>query len=380
MADASLLRGQCVTKLKQHNASENTPLLPKIASQVRSVTGLESAELRRWLGLFFATFILVAIGVFAGMFIEGWRFLTALYFVAQIVTTIGYGDFTPTHNITKVFTAVYILCCLVLLGYVVNLFAQEMAKLQSNFIRKRLRHMEATLFRERVPQNVAGEDMAKLEDSMREKYGHLNKLVAATVTALVFIVVGTIFFATYEACSCSFGRSRVTGCSHANYEVCKTTGGYLQTWGTAFYMSVVTLTTVGFGDHTPKSMLGRGLGIVWMFCGVASIANWVAQLSVYFLQDHLTRTERLQEAVTEDNFKEIDADGDGKMSLSEYRAYVLVKHGLISQRDLDIIDEHFASLDKERTGCVTLDVVKKMHATSGSYTSNKRETHRTCAA
>ena len=40
---------------------------------------------------------------------EDWTIIESLYFCIVTLTTVGYGDFTPTHPETQIFTIVYIL-------------------------------------------------------------------------------------------------------------------------------------------------------------------------------------------------------------------------------------------------------------------------------
>lgn len=48
--------------------------------------------------------ITVVIGAIIYHYVEGWRWLDALYFVVITMTTIGYGDLTPQTNLGKVIT------------------------------------------------------------------------------------------------------------------------------------------------------------------------------------------------------------------------------------------------------------------------------------
>ncbi|MCB0071813.1 MAG: transporter substrate-binding domain-containing protein [Caldilineaceae bacterium] len=60
----------------------------------------------------------------------------------------------------------------------------------------------------------------------------------------------------------------------------------------AIWWSTVTVTTVGYGDKTPKSPAGRFVGILWMLLGLFLVANFTAgmtaALSVRALQSQIS--------------------------------------------------------------------------------------------
>ena len=48
---------------------------------------------------------------------------------------------------------------------------------------------------------------------------------------------------------------------------------------TGFWWATVTMTTVGYGDKTPKSMLGRAIALIWMLASMVIIASVTATIA-----------------------------------------------------------------------------------------------------
>jgi voltage-gated potassium channel len=63
----------------------------------------------------------------------------------------------------------------------------------------------------------------------------------------------------------------------------------------AFYFSVVTIATVGFGDLTPHTLLGKIFTIFYIFAGIGLFASAVATLARAIL-----RAEQAERANTEE--------------------------------------------------------------------------------
>lgn len=66
------------------------------------------------------------------------------------------------------------------------------------------------------------------------------------------------------------------------------------TYADALWWSVVTATTVGYGDFVPVTAAGRAVGVVLMFVGVALIGTFAATLSSFLVESRFqsAKTER----------------------------------------------------------------------------------------
>ncbi len=72
---------------------------------------------------------------------EDWTVIEALYFSVVTLTTVGYGDFTPTTTGTQIFTIIYILTGLGILVALLSAVAQQYLrrKAEPDPLRERLR-------------------------------------------------------------------------------------------------------------------------------------------------------------------------------------------------------------------------------------------------
>lgn len=71
----------------------------------------------------------IGVGTVFYRVVEGWSWVDSVYFTVVTLTTVGFGDLHPTHDISKLFTIVFILVgvgfILAVLNYLVTRTAQR---------------------------------------------------------------------------------------------------------------------------------------------------------------------------------------------------------------------------------------------------------------
>mmetsp|Transcript_96948 Transcript_96948/g.209099 ORF Transcript_96948/g.209099 Transcript_96948/m.209099 type:complete len:106 (+) Transcript_96948:2-319(+) len=98
-----------------------------------------------------------------------------------------------------------------------------------------------------------------------------------------------------------------------------------------------------------------------MLLGVGAMGAFLSQFSDYYfhIDSNDDDSAHLSVNIDEDVFNEMDTNADGRINRSEYRAYVLVKHGLVSKDILDGIDAEYNLLDDGGMEAVTLDMITR---------------------
>jgi len=104
------------------------------------------------------------IGAFVFRSLEHWSFINAFYFVVMTATTVGYGDLTPSHNLSKIITIIYALS---IIPFVIYTFS-VIAKFHVERIYKKIHVIERQ-------QDAQREELEKTEKRMAENKKHLKE-------------------------------------------------------------------------------------------------------------------------------------------------------------------------------------------------------------
>jgi lysylphosphatidylglycerol synthetase-like protein (DUF2156 family) len=81
-----------------------------------------------------ALVLLISIGTTVYHYFENWTWIQSFYFTVCTITTVGYGDFYPTTDVTRLFTAIFVLS-----GVSIALTAFSI--LGSNYINRRAKQI-----------------------------------------------------------------------------------------------------------------------------------------------------------------------------------------------------------------------------------------------
>ena len=179
-------------------------------------------------------------------------------------TSVGYGDIVPSTDGEKLFMTGFVLVSIVVIGLAFGLLFASLTEAEENRIEKlRLSMLED----DKWIDDRQGEERAKSTD---QPFNPMFDPNGRTLTVAVTILLTCIFI----------------GALICKYE------GY--SWIDGIYFSVVSLSTVGYGDIVPKSSEARLVTTFFIMLGCASFA-W-ATTSVACLP-LMARTQKMQQKV-----------------------------------------------------------------------------------
>ncbi|WCJ27345.1 Two-pore potassium channel 3 [Euphorbia peplus] len=241
----------------------------------------------------------------------------ALYFCIVTMCTIGYGDITPNSTATKMFSILFVLVGFGFIDILLSGMVCYVLDLQENYL---LRNVKRGHDIEAAGSVII--DVKKGRMRIRMKVA----LALGVVVLCIGIGVGVMHFVE------NLG------------------------WVDALYLSVMSVTTVGYGDRAFNSMQGRIFASIWLL--VSTLA--VARAFLYLAEARVDKRHRkmakwvLGQNMTVSEFLAADIDQNGFVSKSEYVIYKLKEMGKVSEKDIIQISQKFDRIDTGNCGKITL--------------------------
>lgn len=305
---------------------------------------------RRAVWIAFAVFLLyliVGIAVFA-VWMDDWNAIDAAYFTVTTFTTVGYGDLFPVTKGQRIFAMFFVTIGIMIIGGVVlgvvmnTLFVMFEKSLrtsaeqaQSQLVKK-LRKIssrntksaspplpppQSSLTQEQQERNHEHEDDEQSRDSSCALPWKAT-LRYLGLAALIF-VPGIVI-------------------------------GHFEEWELheSIYYSIVTATTVGYGDLSPKKMWTRFAACFYLPLCVTIMAGIFGKITSIYLDKKTREAEEefFQRQLTHQDIQKMDFGGDGTVNPEEFLIFMLVNMGKVDMDSIHQIQSLFQKLDRDRNG------------------------------
>ncbi|CAA7397683.1 unnamed protein product [Spirodela intermedia] len=245
----------------------------------------------------------------------------AVYFCIVTMCTIGYGDITPQSSATKIFSVAFVLVGFGFVDVLLSGMVSYVLDLQESLLLGAIKEGKAA--------------PSYLVDVKKGRMRIRTKVAAALGVVLLCVGGGAAVMHHVERLG----------------------------WLDSFYLAVMSVTTVGYGDRAFRSLPGRAFACVWLL--VSTLA--VARAFLYLAEARIDKRHRriakwvLRRDMTAAEFLAADIDHNGSLSKSEFVIYKLKEMGKITELDLLPICDQFERLDKGNSGKITLSHLTEIH-------------------
>lgn len=134
-------------------------------------------------------------------------------------------------------------------------------------------------------------------------------------------------------------------------------------WIDAVYLSVMSVTTVGYGDRAFKTLPGRLFAAIWLLFSTLAVARAFLYLAEARIDKRHRRITKwvLHREITVEDLLAADINNNGFISKSEYVIYKLKEMGKIAENDVLQICNQFNKLDPNNSGKITLPDLLENH-------------------
>lgn len=248
----------------------------------------------------------------------------ALYFCIVTMCTIGYGDITPNSASTKLFSILFVLVGFGFIDILLSGMVSYVLDLQENYL---LNTVKGRLEGDSARSYIIDVKKGRMRIRM--------KVALALGVVILCIGIGVAVMHYVEKLG----------------------------WLDSFYLSVMSVTTVGYGDRAFNTFPGRIFASIWLL--VSTLA--VARAFLYLAEARVDKRHRrmakwvLGHDMTVSEFLAADIDNNGFVSKSEYVIYKLKEMGKVSEKDIFQICNKFDRLDTGNCGKITLADLMNSH-------------------
>lgn len=241
---------------------------------------------------------------------QGWSMIDGWYFAVVTIGTVGYGVLTPSHDVTRGLVVIYLMG-----GMVFFLFTMSIL---CNYLLDRL------------------ETYTK-ENSIHKKTGGVCGPRSVGLLGFFFLIVlsGTLYGLIFE-----------------DWNLIE-----------SLYFTIVTITTVGYGDYTPTTQRGRLLISFFILlaggCFSAIVGGVIA--SYISIRSKAAALMFMMGPLTKEKLDAMDKDENGNVGREQFMFYMITSLGYMTPQDVHMIDDCFTAMDVDGNGLLNVtDIVSSV--------------------
>lgn len=230
-----------------------------------------------------------------------------IYFMSQVITTVGYGDVTPAMIRGQVFVGLYVLGALFVIAMLISDITTHMVDL-------------AKRYKEKMITTKMTARTKTLDVLISQEKPSLNALLGSLAVFLAFDTVWVLFFVLYP--------------------------GEEKTVFQAIYMSIITLSSVGLGAFTPVTEAGMVFGAFWMLFGCGSLGCVIVNFTELMVK--LNEWERVDKSCAKAHALEhLEEETEGRKQVTEleFLRFAVLHMKRCHRTELNHISQAFENLN-----------------------------------
>lgn len=218
-------------------------------------------------------------------YIEDWTLTRGIYFTMVTMTTIGFGDFKPTHLSSKIILFFYALIGITIMGIFINSMRVVLVEFLQQKYMKRIENLSLNRFETISPKIASLFQKPKIfrklgftnriSESFQNEKNLENQQSRMLHRQLEFSILFFLVFWFFGALIFKYTEN--------------------WTYFNAFYFCFVSFTTIGYGDITIKSYPGLVIFIGYMFIGLVAVAYLIFIISEIWAISLKNRSEKISE-------------------------------------------------------------------------------------